>query len=463
MILKKKMAHIVCMTSGLTGILNASFELMRRLEADGHRVTCACPQPVGEQVRAQGFAYLQLLPVNYEPAPALPEFRGFFKKGKRLFYKYSNRKKRQAEAISNLKMNDFAERLKNIEADLWIVDVELHEHLMTLVAKEQPILLLSQWFSLWHRRGLPSLLSETIPGEGWRGSRLGLWWAWCKIKAQRFWIFFKKRILSGGTDRRSVLKKYAEQIGFSKKYIRENYWPGPFTYAELPVISMTAEELEFLHDLRPNLKYVGPMVFENRKDTQTDDAVDQKLNHLFLQKKEDEQSLIYCSVSTFRQGDRRFLKKLIAAVAERKDWMLILGLGGMLETDFLNPLPKNVHAFGWIPQLKVLAEADLSINHGGIHTINECLHFRVPMLVYSGKRSDQNGCAARVHFHKVGIMADKDVDDSVAIRQKIERLLTDESFRRKAVEFSEISEKYKKEKRLETIIEESYTKNEINV
>ena len=37
------MAHILCMTTGLTGILNASFEVVRRLEKRGHRLTYACP------------------------------------------------------------------------------------------------------------------------------------------------------------------------------------------------------------------------------------------------------------------------------------------------------------------------------------------------------------------------------------------------------------------------------------
>ena len=39
------MAHVLCLTTGLTGILHASFEVVRRLEAWGHHVTYACPLP----------------------------------------------------------------------------------------------------------------------------------------------------------------------------------------------------------------------------------------------------------------------------------------------------------------------------------------------------------------------------------------------------------------------------------
>jgi len=231
------------------------------------------------------------------------------------------------------------------------------------------------------------------------------------------------------TDRRSILKRYAQSVGFSKDYIQENYWPGPFTYDQLPVMSMTASELEFPHDERPNHTYIGPMVFEKRVDINTNKAISARLNAIFSDAKKHNQQLIYCSVSTYRQGDQAFLQKVVKAVANQEDWVLILGLGGMLEAGFLGDLPSNVHAFGWIPQLTVLAQADLSINHGGIHTINECVHFGVPMLVYSGKRSDQNGCAARVHYHKVGMMADKDQDEVVDIRTKMETVLTDSIYR----------------------------------
>jgi len=124
----------------------------------------------------------------------------------------------------------------------------------------------------------------------------------------------------------------------------------------------------------------------------------------------------------------------------------------MLDADFLGELPNNVHVFGWIPQLKVLANADLSINHGGIHTINECVHFEVPMLVYSGKRSDQNGCAARVHYHQVGIMADKDKDESSHIRANIKEVLNQPIYRQNIKSLAQAIQGYQREQVLEKAI-----------
>ena len=447
------MAHIVVITSGLTGILNASFELMHRLEKAGHRVTCACPKDVGAKVKIQDFTYLQLSSVNYEPAPELPAFKENFRKVKRLIYKWVNRKKRQKEAILALRMEDFESKMKGLKPDLLILDVELHEHIMTAVAQKMPVLLLSQWFSLWEREGLPPLLQDTLPGVGEEGSPAAIKEAWQKIKRERKQIFLKKKMRSAGTDRRTILQKYAAQISFPKEYISENFWPGPFTYSKLPVINMTAEELEFAHNPRPNSFYIGPMVYANRKEVYSDGTVDRQLERLFLEKKEQNKKLIYCSVSTYRRGDTTFLQKLFEAVKDRKEWILIVGLGGMLERDSLKNLPKNVHPFKWIPQLKVLEKADLSINHGGIHTINECLHFRVPMLVYSGKRSDQNGCAARVHYHGVGIMADKDLDNAADIQQKIKSILSEKKYTDKVNEIQTKIEDARAKRTAENLIE----------
>ena len=448
------MAHIVCITSGLTGILHASFAVVAALEEEGHRLTYACPQPVGARVTAQGFDYVQLPPVNFFPEPVLPEFKGKFLKVKRLAYKWKHKKNRRQLAVAALGMDGFEQEINRLQADLFIVDIELHEHIMLLVAQKKRVLLMSQWFSLWHRKGLPPLLHATIPGKNWRGSPAGLAYAWSKIKAERYWIFLKQKWRSGGTDRRSVLQLFAKKIGFPARFIRENYWPGPFSYAELPVISLTAREMEFPHDIRPNLYYVGPMVFDKRKDIQTRLDLEKQLDEIIANAKRMQKKLIYCSVSTYRQGDKNFLQKIVQAIAKREDWQLIIGLGGLLDTDFLPSLPPNVHVFGWIPQLRVLAAADLSINHGGIHTIHECLHFGVPMLVYSGKKSDQNGCAARVHFHQLGIMADKDIDDVATIENNIERLFNNEIYQQKVAEMQKIVDNYRQEKILVQLVDQ---------
>lgn len=423
--------RILCITSGLNGILNASFELVKRLQHAGIDCVCASPANVGSNVRAQKLEFIPLGKVNYDPAPELPIFSGSFIRIKRYLYKLIHYQKRLDQAVNNLHMDDFMDRIRKEQFDLIVIDIELHEHIMTLVANGHHVLLLSQWFSLWKRKGLPPIIDSTIPGKGLSGSKVGIEMRWIQIKWQRWWIFMKKRFFSFGTDRRSVLLEYARRIGFKPDYIPDNFWPGPFNYDQLPVISMTSELLEFPHDLRSNYYSVGPMTNVHRIEINSNLDVNQKITSIIKEAKNDNRKIIYCSVSTFKQGDYNFINKVIQCVGEHDEWILIVGLGGKMDPAQLGNVPNNVFVFQFVPQLKVLRSADLSINHGGIHTINECVHFGVPMLVYSGKRSDQNGCAARVKYHGIGDIGDKDNDSPQEIGEKIRYVMSNSEYSRK--------------------------------
>jgi UDP:flavonoid glycosyltransferase YjiC (YdhE family) len=184
------------------------------------------------------------------------------------------------------------------------------------------------------------------------------------------------------------------------------------------------------------------MVHENRAEKNAVSHGGQDIEVLLAETKTAGAKLILCTVSTMKAGDTTFLRRLFDAVAERPDWRLFVGLGGSTDPADLGETPVNVHTFSYVPQLKVLRQADLSINHAGIHTIHECSHFGVPMLIYSGKQSDQPGCAARVHHHGLGLMADKDIDDARAIRENIERVLKDEAFRSKVLDMQATCQGY---------------------
>ncbi len=133
------------------------------------------------------------------------------------------------------------------------------------------------------------------------------------------------------------------------------------------------------------------------------------------------------------------MKKVIRAVQNQQDWVLIISLGGKLKITNFGNVPENVYLKEWVPQLQVLQNTDCSINHAGINTINECIHFKVPMLVYSGKRHDQNGCAARVTYHQIGLVGDKDLDTNEHIKNKINTLLTEPVY---LLRLKEMNEKY---------------------
>ncbi len=112
-------------------------------------------------------------------------------------------------------------------------------------------------------------------------------------------------------------------------------------------------------------------------------------------------------------------------MADRPDWDVVVGLGSRLDPSDLGPIPGNAHPLRWAPQLEILAQADCAIHHGGISTINECIAHGVPMVLYPFDFMDQPGNAARVSYHGIGDVGDRDQDSAATIRQRIERLLAD--------------------------------------
>jgi zeaxanthin glucosyltransferase len=58
----------------------------------------------------------------------------------------------------------------------------------------------------------------------------------------------------------------------------------------------------------------------------------------------------------------------------------------------------------WAPQLSILQRAAAMVTHGGMNSIMECIHFRVPMVIVPGMR-DQPGNMARAVHHGIAVTA----------------------------------------------------------
>jgi len=410
------MQHVAIITSGMVGITNASFKLVYKLKTEGHKVSYLCPIDIKEKVEKHGIDYIQLPPIHYNFS---------FLKPKGYVYHLSHLKSQYSNGIKALNFLEYEKILSDLNPDVVLVDEELHELIFTSIKLNIPVKLLSQFFSGRMRFNLPPIRTDIIPKKGLRGSTMGILKAWLFLKTKIFGrLILNKMTLRG--SRRSVLKHYAKQIGFSRDSLISRNFPSVFIHRDLPILSMTLPELEFPHSKPKNLSYIGPMVADYNPDGL---EIDADLKRVITSKTADNKQLIYCSITTMAEtGDINFIKKVIDAVKQEKSWKIIISLGGKLEPNTFKNVPNNVHIFKWVPQLYILSKIDCSINHGGIHTIHECIHNKVPMLIYSGKKFDQNGNAARIDFHGLGLMGDKDLDSSERINAKIKMILSKPSY-----------------------------------
>ncbi len=428
------MAHIAVITSGLTGILHSSFEVVSRLQAEGNRVTYLCPFDVRTKVENKGITYVQLPQINFHYWSAHNKL--LLSWPSRVIHYFKNLKTRNALGKSTLKINEFQDALSAIAPDSAIIDVELHELIYSAHALGIPFNLLSPWFPNIRTTNVPPITSGIVPGIGFRGSEFGIsmLWIWNKVKAsvkQGVSCFMLKNY------RRSVLKNYAKELNIPSSSLGRSSFPPLFHYKEWPTLHMVLKEMDFPQKDFSSSIYVGPMVFNKRDHSQ--EKADPELLNIFESRRKGGRKIIYCSVSTLDRGDDTFVKKVIRAVQNQQDWVLIISLGGKLKITNFGNVPENVYLKEWVPQLQVLQNTDCSINHAGINTINECIHFKVPMLVYSGKRHDQNGCAARVTYHQIGLVGDKDLDTNEHIKNKINTLLTEPVY---LLRLKEMNEKY---------------------
>lgn len=432
--------------TGLIGNLNGSLGVVSKLLDEGHKVTCMSVLEIREKVERHGMTYVQLPPINFSFSHedfGLPVRGGWLERFKN---NVKNRVKIRKKGRKILGLDRYEKIIADLNLDRVVIGQELHDLIFVCYRLKIPITLLSTWFS--NRMGmgtqLPPLRTDIIPGNGLKGSKLGILtnWIFIKLKVQAR-ILIDKVNFKG--YRRAALKKYALASGFPFKTVVSSNLPQLFSYTNLPTISLTMAEMDFPHIPYTNFKYIGPMVYWKR-DAKAKQGRNTHVEVIIKQKQATGKKLIYCSYGSLLAPDVSFLNNVIKAIEKQDDWLLIASLGGNLAPDTFKTKSENVFIHSWVPQLRVLEHADCFITHAGINSINESIHFTVPILAYSGKKFDQNGCAARVHYNGMGIMGDKDKDNYLVIRHNIKKILEEPSFVDKINHFNGLYNRYKKKK-----------------
>ena len=461
------MANIIYISVGMTSTLNSSFELSRRLTAVGHTVSFVSHADIESQVTANGYTFHRLkrdqeLQEQWDQelrswqatTPPRPKATiAFLQKCRRL---------RQL----SIESDEIETLVRSLRPDLLIVDLEMHFALIATASLGIPTVVPCFFFSVFRRPGVPPLHYDLEPGSSPAdGLRVQAAWFRTRLGAQA--SLWKRRLGPKGVQDRFSIVTYGtvsfddlREVGRVRGYdfrrqTDASQWLRPFVYRHLPIMSLNVREMDFPHEPPPNLRYVGPMVYRQRVDSPLDPADAERLSQLLQARRiaaDEARPLVYCSLGSLFVADRSFLLRVINVFRRRPEWDLVLGLGRTLKADDLAPVPANVLILPWAPQLSILEVADCAIAHGGVSTINECVYFEVPMVVYSTKHVDQNGGAARVRFHRLGVAADKDADSSSDVERNIERALTEPEFKKNLAEMKRHLSRYERDGVAEKII-----------
>lgn len=103
--------------------------------------------------------------------------------------------------------------------------------------------------------------------------------------------------------------------------------------------------------------------------------------------------VLFASLGTVFNADPELLRSLATALAPLGGTVIVST--GQTDPEALGPLPANVLARRFVPQLEVLPRAALFVTHGGMNSVNEAMYAGVPLLVVP-QGADQPMVARRV-------------------------------------------------------------------
>jgi zeaxanthin glucosyltransferase len=141
--------------------------------------------------------------------------------------------------------------------------------------------------------------------------------------------------------------------------------------------------------------------------------------------------LIYASMGTILNGRADVFRTIIAALAKHKDLQLVLSIGDQIDPQQLGPAPKNAIIVKRAPQLDLLKRASVCITHSGLNTVLESLARGVPLLAIP-VAFDQPGVAARIAYHRAGVVTSLDKLTADHLSTLLDEVLNNAAYRNNA-------------------------------
>lgn len=152
------------------------------------------------------------------------------------------------------------------------------------------------------------------------------------------------------------------------------------SYSQLAQISQQPREFDFPRIFLPScFHYVGPLRNPARHKVE------------FPWERLDGRPLIYSSLGTLQNLKTDLFQCFVEACADLDVQLVIAGRS----PESLGPLPENVIAANYVPQLELLENASLTLTHGGLNTVLDSLSCGVPMVLVP-LTYEQPAIAARV-------------------------------------------------------------------
>jgi len=391
-----------------TSAYNATFRLAQVLSQRGHRVTYAVPAGWQDHIARQGFQTVCLdVPLRLASAST-----GWW------------RKIVTGQAEADQQIQDLCESLAWIKSDeyaLVLLYPTLWHYALVLHRLDVPYILINPCLaSVWSLE-IPPIFSGLRPLRYRLLNRIQCAIAWFML---RYLGAFNHRYRGIIQPDRSGGLAQIRDIGTMAKHFFYSAFERFHRPGQTHLMRVARQEGieigwgDYGHRLAGPELVLGPQVIDFPRRTPQHTrlyvgaCVDtERVEGSFDWSRVDgDRPIVYCAVGSHggywhAENSLRLTESVIEAFKTRPELQLLLQITDENVRGRLEPLPDNVLAASWFPQLQVLSRASLMISHGGFGTVREALFHGVPMIIFP-RGVDQPGNAARVTWSRVGLMGD---------------------------------------------------------
>ena len=145
------------------------------------------------------------------------------------------------------------------------------------------------------------------------------------------------------------------------------------------------------------------------------------------------EKLVYLSMGTVNNDMLPLYRNCIQAL-KKSEYQVILSVGSQVDLSAFGTLPEHVEVYPSVDQIAVLQKADVFLTHCGMNSVSEALYFGVPLALLP-RTKEQEGVAERVRQLGAGMLLQDTAPQ--AIRQAVDKLLTDPTYGKNAEAIAE--------------------------